>query len=158
MAICVRYQCTKEDAEEVLQDSFVKIIKNLNKRDSNKVFVAWAKRITVNTNIDKLRKTKREQMHIKDLGEGQVYVDSGADILNQKMDADFLLNLIGELEPNQRNVFNLYAIDGYSHKEISMILKIAESSSRGLLFKARKRIQEKIKKHDEKFNFKRITV
>lgn len=155
MAICMRYQRCKQDAEEVHHDTFIKVVSQLKKRKKDKVFRAWVKRITINTNIDRLRLAKTS-WHKKNLDSFElVYHNRGSDVINDEMDADYLLSIIGSLEPNQKGVFNLYAIDGYSHKEIAAMLEIAESSSRGLLHQARKEIQLKLKKSERGKQFKR---
>lgn len=148
MGICMRYQKTTEDAEEAHQDSFIKIVTNLKKRKSEINFMAWAKRITINTNIDRLRKDNSNRYDTSINTSDTHVVHFSSNLLNEKIDADYLLNIINSLDFVPKQVFNLFAIDGYSHKEIAEILKIAESTSRGFLFQARKEIQFKLKKKE----------
>ena len=153
MGICMRYQKTREDAEEVLNDCFVKIVSSLKKRDSNIPLMYWVKRVTVNKNIDALRKKKAlynidEQMHSSD--DQEYSIGPSVDHLNQKIEVDNLLYTISLLGEPQRQIFNLFVIDGYSHHEISEILDLSEASSRFHLHYARKNLKEMLKKTEQR--------
>jgi len=149
MGICMRYQKTREDAEEILNDCFVKITTSLKKRDQNIPLIYWVKRVTVNKNIDELRKKKAmynidEQMHRSD--DYDHFVGPSVDHLNHKIEVDNLLYKISLLQYPQQEIFNLFVIDGYSHQEIAGILDLSEASSRFHLHFARKNLKEMLKK------------
>lgn len=151
MGICMRYQRTREDAEEVLHDCFIKIIDSLKKRDANIPLLFWVKRLTVNKNIDALRRKKAqynidEQMHRSD--NDDYFPGASVDHLNQKIEVDNLLHKISLLESPQQEIFNLFVVDGYSHQEISEMLELSEASSRFHLHYARKNLKEMLKKKE----------
>ena len=153
MGICMRYQKSKEDAEEVLNDCFVKIVRALKKRDPNIPLIYWVKRVTVNKNIDRLRKHNAQynidaQMQRTD--DQPFYIGPAVDHVNDKIKVDNLLHKISLLRYPQKEIFNLYAIDGYSHHEISQMLDVSEASSRFHLHYARKNLREMLKKTENR--------
>jgi RNA polymerase sigma-70 factor (ECF subfamily) len=105
-------------------------------------FEGWMKRIFINTSIELIRKKKYHQ-DIDYLKESEIKMTSKIEI--GSMDAKKMIDLIQKLPQGYRTVFNMYVIDGYSHKEISEVLSISESTSKSQLFKARKQLQIKLK-------------
>jgi len=142
-AICLRYTSNIDDAKDVFQELFVKVytqIKNYNKQGS---FEGWIKRIFVNTALDFCRKNKKinfTNLNENDAIEPEEMEDEGIDIPKE-----MLLNLIRNLPDGYRIVFNLYAIEKYSHKQIAEELNIEEGTSKSQLFKARKTLQNQVK-------------
>lgn len=142
LSVCLRYERNKEDAEFLLNKAFYKILKNLDKYSDNVPFEAWIRRITINTVIDDYRKNKKD---IVDYVEEPVQaapvkaVDYNA--ADQRFDAEELQNLIDQLPPISKKVFNLYVIDGYNHKEIAEKLSMSEGTSKWHLSSARKRLK-----------------
>ena len=136
--ICFPYISNKEEAEEVINDGFLKIFNNLNKYDHSRPFKAWFKAIVINTAIDHYRK------NIKNFDEVNIdYVDveyTGADIVS-KISADEILALVQKLPVSYRLVFNLYVVEGYSHREIADMLNIKEGTSKSNLRDARRKLQ-----------------
>lgn len=138
MTVCIRYAKNREEAQEILNDGFIKAFKNLDKMDLSKPFKFWLRRILINTAIDYLRKFKKHH-DIQDL-EMAYSASIEADGLN-RLSAQEILALVQKLAPSYRAVFNLYAIEGFSHKEIAEQLGISEGTSKSNLSMARKRLK-----------------
>jgi RNA polymerase sigma-70 factor (ECF subfamily) len=136
---CLRYANTEEDALDILHDGFIKVFNNIEKYQVGTSLGAWIKRIIINTSIDYYRKeSKRRTTDI------EMVVDvaqSGPDVISQ-ISAEELLNALQHLTPSYRSVFNLYVIEGYSHRELAEKLGITESTSRSNLVKARTKLKE----------------
>ncbi len=145
-AICLRYTKNRQEAEDWLQDSFVKIFQNLDKFKADGSFEGWAKRITVNYLISEYRKSKRfgsvlDLDSVLELSETQESAHSA--ILYEE-----LIKFINLLPEGKKLVFNLSVLEGYSHKEIAELLNITEGASRGQLAKAREMLIEIHKKNN----------
>ena len=139
--ICFPYVSNKEEAEEVINDGFLKIFNNLSKYDHSRPFKSWFKSIFINTAIDHYRKNINN-LHPLSLDYIDL-ADEEADIIN-KISADEILLLIQKLPPAYRMVFNLYVIEGYTHREISDMLNIGIGTSKSNLRDARKKLQNAI--------------
>jgi len=148
LAVCIRYTRHRMEAEDVLQDAFIKVFDNLEKYEFKGSFEGWIRRIVVNTALKKqTRKSYKNELY------GVDYVPEGSQHPRAiaSLNADYLLELIQELPMGYKTVFNLYAIEGYSHKEIAEALGIGESTSRSQLAKARAILQTRIAPlYDEK--------
>jgi RNA polymerase sigma-70 factor (ECF subfamily) len=140
MTVCRRY-VGQANAEDVLQDSFIRIFQYLIQYRSDGSFEGWIRRICVNTCIRHLEKAKRLQVDY--LGEGLPEYPVEPDAIS-KMSADELMVIIDKLPDGYRTVFNLSVIEGFHHKEIAELLGIEESSSRSQLTKARKYLQRSL--------------
>lgn len=136
-AICKRYLKNDEDIEDVLADTFYKIFTKIKQLQNPEVFDAWAKKITVNECLQKLRANK--SLHIS-LEEN--HVDSSVSSFENISFEKDILNLLNFLPEGCRAIFNLFAIEGYPHKEIAMMLSISEGTSKSQLNFARKKLQE----------------
>lgn len=148
MSICLRYASNREDAESFLNQSFLKIIYNLDKYKEEIPFGSWVNRITVNTIIDEFRKDKKRREAMTNVNFQEVRSSSHPIDFNeasQEFDAEELLTMIQELPNMSRKVFNLYAIDGYSHKEIGHMLGISDGTSKWHVSFARKSLQNMIR-------------
>ena len=142
MGICMRYAYSTDEAEDVLQDSFVKIFKEISKFEKKGSFEGWLKRIVINTAITNYRKNQKR------------YNQQEIDSYNQQFhstsmyETDYtheeLLKIIQELPDGYRIVFNLYAIEGYKHKEIAEILGIDVTTSKSQYSRAKKAIRKKM--------------
>ncbi len=143
LLICRRYFKTKQDAEDMLQESFVSIFKDLNQFDTSKgQFLHWSKRVVINTCLQKLRK----KTVLDDFDE---IADKGFDIgispaVIEKLSLQELTTIIHKLPPGRKLIFNLYVVDGYTHKEISEMLGISISTSKTQLMKAKKLLKSDI--------------
>lgn len=142
-SIAVRYSSNMEEAEEVVNDSFLKMFNHLHRYDSLQPFKAWFRTIVVNTSIDAFRKQKKF-LHPVDIDQVDVEY-TGVDIFS-KISAEEILKLVQELPPSYRMVFSLYVIDGYNHREIADMLGIKEGTSKSNLQDARRKLQQMIKK------------
>lgn len=141
LSVSIRYCKSREDAEDVLMESFVKIYDKMPEFRFQSSLETWMRRVVVNMSINKIRAAK--MMDSIDNESYEVpYVDLGFDNLNAKE----LLALLDKLPAGYRTVFNLYAIEGYSHKEIGEVMGIDEGTSRSQLAKSRKALQEMIEK------------
>jgi RNA polymerase sigma factor (sigma-70 family) len=140
MAICRRYVGLSQ-AEDVMQDSFVRVFQYLGQYRNEGSFEGWIRRVCVNTCIRHLEKAKR--LTVDYLGDGIPEHAVEPDVIS-RMSTDELMSLIDKLPDGYRTVFNLNVIEGYQHKEIGQMLGIEESSSRSQLTKARKYIQRSL--------------
>jgi RNA polymerase sigma factor (sigma-70 family) len=140
MALCLRYVREYSDAAEVLNDAWLKVFKKLNRYDAGKASLyTWMRKIVINTALDSLRKQKL----IRDR-EMRTLIEEEPGIENEaiaKLSGDELLGLIRQLPVTTRLVFNLYSIDGFSHREVALLLRISEGTSRWHLSDARRQLR-----------------
>ena len=141
-AVCLRYSKNREEAEDILQDGFVKVFGNINQYTGTGSFEGWIRRIMVNTALEALRKKKIDYSNVE-VHEIEDSYENVHDVMS-KMGMNDLLIFIQELPAGYKAVFNLYAIEGYQHKEIAAMLSISEGTSRSQLARARQILQEKI--------------
>ena len=145
MSICMRYSRDKDTASESLNMGFLKILKNLATYKPEVPFKAWIRRVMVNTLIDEYRKNKREKEKVTYV---ENYYDSSdfSDVNEalSRINYNQLLVHINLLPEATKKVFNLFAIDGYSHKEIGEMLMISEGTSKWHLNAARQKLKEYI--------------
>lgn len=146
MRICIRYVNSVHEAQDVLQESFIRIFKNINtsKFDSIGQLEAWMVRITVNEALRWIK--KQQKFRTTDIDTAHFVTVSSS----ESTQADDLLRLIRQLPQGYRLVFNLYSIEGYSHKEIGELLNISESTSRSQLSRARTILKNALNKNYEK--------
>ena len=145
MSVCMRYKKDQDAAAEVLNMGFLKILNNIGKYKEEVPFEAWIRRIMINTVIDEFRKNRKVQelMESTDFTEDQNYTDYvDYNTADRLFDAEQLEAIIKRLPPVSQKVFNLYAIDGYTHKEIADMLGISDGTSKWHLSFARKKIKE----------------
>ncbi len=139
--VCLRYSRDRTEAEDTLHEGFVLIFNKVYQFAFKGSFEGWMKKIMVNLSLEKCR-TRFKMQSVEDIS---VYDSQLADAdVYADMNAAKLLELIQNLPPQYRLVFNMYAIDGYSHKEISQALGIAEGTSKSNLARARKILQDKV--------------
>lgn len=139
--ICLRYASNSEDARDILQDGFVKVFTNLSKFKAAGSFEGWMRRIFVNTAIEQYRK-KNQLYAITEHQEEQI-PDHEISAL-EELAADDIIRLISELPNGYRTVFNLFAVEGYSHKEIATMMNISEGTSKSQYARAKAWLQERI--------------
>jgi RNA polymerase sigma-70 factor, ECF subfamily len=140
MGVCLRYTNNYEEAQDVLQEGFIKIFRKLPDFESKGSVEGWVRRIMVNTALDAYRKAKKHQ---KDVGVDSVefMLDSKSFIL-ESINAEDLLKIIHSIPEGYRVVFNLFAIEGYSHKEIADQLGVTESTSKSQYSRAKKMLRK----------------
>lgn len=144
LSVSLRYCQSREDAEDVVMESFVKIFDHLPNFRYQSSLETWMRRIVVNTSINKLRANRfTESIDNENLNIG--YDDKGF----EDLDARQLLQMLETLPVGYRTVFNMFAVEGYSHKEIADELGIDEGTSRSQLAKARKALQDMIEKTEK---------
>lgn len=148
MPVCLRYRKNESDAVAMLNEGFLKILEKLDQYSTEKPFEAWAKRIMINTLIDDFRKQRKvkELIEYTDFAETHVTADSlDFNEADKQFDAEELEAMIQSLPPMTQKVFNLYAVDGYKHRDIAEMLEISEGTSKWHLSSARKKLREMIK-------------
>lgn len=144
--ICLRYSSDKENAQDLLQDGFIKVFQNIASFEHKGSFEGWLKRIFVNLALENIRKDKTKKIQnedIENISDMDIIDDTDKNI--EKISEDDLLKMVQELPTGYRTVFNMYAIEDYSHKEISEMLGIAEGTSRSQYIRARVLLQDKVK-------------
>ena len=141
LVVCMRYTRHEMEAEDILQDAFIKIFDNITRFEFKGSFEGWVRRIVINTALKNYSKKsfKQEQIGLENYPELPLEPEVYAHLQEEE-----LLRLIAKLPEGYRLVFNLYAVEGYSHKEIADMLGIQESTSRSQLVKARKMLQAMI--------------
>jgi len=143
MGVCLRYANNEHDALDILQEGFIKVFRNIAKYQAGTTLSAWIRRIIVNTAIDYYRKKSRRRT--EDLDTAYNLKSSDADAISQCTEKE-ILAAVQQLTPAYRSVFNLYVIEGYSHREIAEMMDITESTSRSNLVKSRMKLREIIHK------------
>jgi RNA polymerase sigma factor (sigma-70 family) len=151
MNIGLRYRRESEHAAAAVNIAFLKILNNIQNYNETLSFKAWIRRIMVNTLIDEFRKTRKETLLVShkeyehEMSINGIHVDynMGENDLNVEQ----LTTYIHQLNPLTANVFNLFVLDGYSHKDIGDLLQVTEAASKWHLFTARKQLQEMVLQH-----------
>ncbi len=145
MLTCLRYVKSKSDAEDVVQDAFVQIYRDLHQFNEEKgKFYTWSNRVVINTCLQKLRKKSVLNVFTDIMEYGQKFSINAMAIEN--LNLEDLTKLIQKLPKGYRTVFNLYVIDGYTHKEIAEMLQISESTSKTQLMRAKKLLKTDLSK------------
>lgn len=138
MGVCLRYAGDQDEALDILHEGFIKVFRNISKYKAGTSLSAWIRRIMINTSIDYYRKKSRRRTD--DLDQAYDLSDNTPDAVSMCSEKE-ILECIQKLSPAYRTVFNMYVIEGYSHKEIADRLDISESTSRSNLVKARLKLQ-----------------
>ncbi|MDY8137173.1 RNA polymerase sigma factor [Aquimarina sp. 2201CG5-10] len=145
-SICLKYSNNYSSAEDTLQDAFITIFDKIEQYKGQGSFEGWIKRITINTALQKYRKQKVfEIINEEQIEEAEVEID------DEQISLDYLLEIIQQLPDRYRLVFNLYVLDGYSHKEIAEMLDISTGTSKSNLARARYILKEKIETNQEPY-------
>jgi RNA polymerase sigma factor (sigma-70 family) len=139
MTICRRYAGDQVEAEDMLQEAFIRVFTYIRQFRFQGSLEGWIRRVTVNTSLRILQSKKIRFLEIQDAS-----LESGNPDVLSRLSEEELLQLIGSLPPGYRIVFNLYVLEGYSHEEIGALLRIKPASSRSQLSKAKGLLQEQI--------------
>lgn len=139
MAVCHRYVKTREEAEDLLQEGFLRVFRKIDLYNGTGSFEGWMRRVF--TNIAIRHYQKNEKLYLV-VGIDDMDVEPSEDLLSQHFEAEDLLQMIQSLPDGYRMVFNLYAIEGYSHEEISKELGISVGTSKSQLSRARQALQK----------------
>ena len=145
--VCLRHASNTEEAEDILQEGFVKVFNKMGSFRREGSFEGWIRRIFVNTAIEQYRK--------------KIYLQPITDVEEDSMEGKYLsvldrlsekdiIQLVQQLSPGYRTVFNMYVVEGYTHKQISEILGISEGTSKSQLSRAKLILQDLVKTHLEK--------
>lgn len=149
LAVCRRYISDRDEAEDVMIAGFVKVFANLDKFRHEGSFEGWIRRIMVNESLTYIRRNKHMYLEV-DIEEAQRSPDYA--VLDNHLHAEDLMKLIGQLPTGYRTVFNMYAIEGFSHKEIAEELGISENTSKSQLSRARSLLQKHLLQREEAIN------
>ena len=151
--VCLRYSGSVDDANDLLQEGFIKIYKNLGKFRGDGSFEGWIRRIFVNTAIEHFRK-KVKLYNVSEVQENTIE-DTDISVLD-KLAAKDIIVLVNELAPGYKTIFNMHVIEGYSHKEIADILGITEGTSKSQLARAKGVLKKSLEKTINKTNNDRV--
>ncbi len=140
LSVGLRYLKLQEDAEEVLSNTFIKVFNKLDQFKGDGPLGAWVRRIMVNESLNFLKYKRNLFVEVDEENHGAFSHEK----LQEDINAEHLLKMISELPLGYRTVFNLYAIEGYNHREIGEMLGISENTSKSQLSKARNQLQQKL--------------
>ena len=146
LAICLRYSRSRDEAEDLLQEGFLKIFHNINTFRNNGSLEGWIKRIMINHALNQYKKNRKVPFteDVEEINETDILQDN-EEIENQDpVPAEKLLEMVQSLPEGYRMVFNLYIFEEYSHKEIAETLNISENTSKTQLLKARRHLQKRV--------------
>ncbi len=139
--ICLRYSKEKTDAEDILQESFIRIFQNIESFNNIGSFEGWLKKIVVNVSINYYRKKVKSIIEFTDEEKFENAVDTN---VFSELTSKEILQLVQSLPEGYRIIFNLFAIEGYKHNEIAEMLQITESTSKTQFMKAKKALINKV--------------
>jgi RNA polymerase sigma-70 factor (ECF subfamily) len=144
-SVCLRYAKNEEQAEDVLQDGFVKVFGKLKDFKREGSLEGWIRRIMVNTALDQIRKNNKQlgDTNIDDVG----YKIENNDFIVERMMAEDLMKMVQAMPDGYKVVFNMFAIEGYSHGEIAETLGISENTSKSQYSRARAYLRERLEKN-----------
>lgn len=146
-AVCLRYAGNAEEAEDILQEAFIKVYKKLSSFRGEGSFEGWIRRVFVNTAIEHFRR-KRYLQPVTEKEESTLE-GNYLSVLDSLAERD-ILELVQQLSPGYRTVFNMYVVEGYTHKEIGDMLGISEGTSKSQLSRAKVILQEMVKTYIDK--------
>lgn len=138
LSICVRYSRNMAEAKEVVNDGFMKVFDKINQYQQDAPFKGWLRKIMINASIDQYRKELKHQHHssIELAASSSVQAEAITRLSHEE-----LMQLVQQLSPAYRTVFNLYVIDGYTHEEIGKLIGISSGTSKSNLMKARENLR-----------------
>jgi RNA polymerase sigma-70 factor (ECF subfamily) len=149
MAVCLRYARTSFEAEDILQEAFIKVFEYIKNFKGECPLEFWIRRIMVNTAL----KHHRKKMYVSSVAEtDKVENIPEEEFIISGYAYEDLLSMIQSLAPRYQLIFNLYAIEGYSHKEIATMLEISEGTSKSQYSRARAILKNMLERHEEKYN------
>ncbi len=142
--VCLKYSRNFEEAQDNMQDGFLLILDKIKKFDNKGSFEGWAKRVIINHVLQQYRKTS-----VLEIVSDEIPDEADIEVEIDEVSLDFLNQIIAELPERYRMVFNLYAVDDYSHKEIAELLKISVGTSKSNLSRARNILKQKIESQNK---------
>lgn len=141
MALCYRFARDRNEAEDILQEGFIRVFTKLHLYSGSGSFESWMKRVIINSAL-KYRDKNIKSQHFTEIE--NVHVFDNTPSIIEELSKEEIMKLIQELPDGYRAVFNLYVLEGYSHKDIGHMLNIGESTSRSQLVKARNLLKQKL--------------
>ena len=147
-ALCIRYVGDRELARDLMHDGMIKIFDTIGKYRPTGSLKSWCARVTVNMVIDHMRKSRR--MDLQPIEQTQEKIPEPQNEEVAKIPKTELMRMVGQLPETKRIIFNLFCVEGYSHKDIAQMLDIKEKTSSSLLFKAREQLAENVRDYIRK--------
>jgi RNA polymerase sigma factor (sigma-70 family) len=149
LAVCFRYARNRDEAEDLLQEGFLRVFQKITSFRREGSFEGWMKRIMINNALNQIKKNRKTPFleDIELINETQIVDTDGASGLLEPVPADVLLEMIRSLPEGYRIVFTLYVMEDYSHREIATELKISENTSKTQLLKARRVLKTKLNEY-----------
>lgn len=142
--VCLRYAKNTQDAEDILQEGFIKVFRNLHKYRGEGSFEGWIRTIMTRTAISHINEASRK---VKMVDTDILHSVKDREIsVNDKLDEKDIVGLVKQLTPGYQKVFIMYVMEGYNHKEIADILGCSEGNSKSQLFRSRVQLQKMLKK------------
>lgn len=149
MAVCLRYAKTSFEAEDVMQEAFIKVFEHIKTFKGDCPLEFWIRKIMVNTAL----KHHRKIMHVSSQAETEKLQElPEEEFILSSYNYEELLQMVQSLAPRYQLIFNLYAIEGYSHKEIAEMLEISEGTSKSQYSRARAILRNMLERHEEMYN------
>lgn len=145
-SVVLRYISNHDDAVEVFNTAMIKVFRHINTLEDYEKVESWIRKVIVNTALDSLRANKKNKEYFQPLDDAVRKIADHNTAPEGEYDYKYLINLVHQLPERRRIVFMLFAIEGFSHKEIAEALGITEGNSKLLLHEARKMLQQKLKK------------
>ena len=148
MGVCYRYANDRDEADELVQQGFIKLFKNLNRYEFKGSFEGWIRRIFVNTAIDHIRRKKKNPLLLgEDAHLDAFNTNKEQDVFDKvdELDPKLVMEAIAKLTPAYKAVFNLYVIEDYSHKEVAEMLGISVGTSKSNLAKSKQNLRKLLK-------------
>jgi len=143
LGLCRRYTRSKEEAEDVFQETFIKVFQSISQLEDPKRIEQWINRIAVNTAVNHYHKNKRHDH--EDEHNGFHYTNDDHELILSRFSDEQLISIINNLPDGYRVVFNLYEVEGFSHAEIGELLHISEATSRSQLNRAKQTLKSRLK-------------
>ena len=144
MGLCMRYAKSKEEAQDFLQEGFIKVFRDLHQYRPDKPLAAWIRKVMVNTALEHIRKSRKERALKHPLTAEELAHQFASNPLTQQHNLEYLVLLIQQLPTDYQVVFNLFVVEGYSHKEIAQLLDIKIGTSKVRLVRARARLKKQL--------------
>lgn len=144
MAVCYRYSKSWEEAEDTLSEGFTRVFEKISSFKGTGSFEGWIRKVIVNVAIEKFRRNQNKDISMVSVDAVQISASDAKDDVNSHLNAKELIKLVQKLPPAYQMVFNLYAFEGLTHKEIANQLGISEGTSKSNLFDAREWLKKSI--------------
>lgn len=155
LGVCLRYSQSREEAEDILQEGFLKVFQSIASFRKEGSLEGWIKRIMINHALNRFRKNRKQPFYedIEEINETEIINMNEDPAINEPFPAEILISMIQSLPQGYRIVFNMYVFEDLSHKEIAETLNISENTSKTQLMKARRLLRKKLEEYKQKQHF-----